>query len=267
MKQRMALAMLPCLIALLTSASASAASHAEQEPIFLSVACYKALPGKQGEFSDFLTGDARKLAEASVGQGQLIAWSAGQTVIPLGEEADCNFTTARAYRGMPDTLQFFSDEAYTKTKIKREDVQATVSSTARMQNTRLWRAVGAIGEEPGEGDYYSVDLMRAPDLGEWAEVENRIWRPVHEERTKSGPIAGWAAYALVMPRGADLPFNAATVNVLKGLKSVGAPPGYNAVFEKVHPDVNRDWIFERTEGSRTIVQSVVVRVIARVAAE
>lgn len=251
---------------LLTFGVAPIAVQAQQAPVFLQVACFKALPGKGAEFQDFLTGDARKLAQASIDLGQSVRWTASRTVIPVGEDADCDFTTARTYRGMPSSLRLVSDEALAKVNMKRDDLLAKVGSMARLRITRLWRAIDAFGEM-NEGDYYTVDLMDVSELSEWIELETKIYKPVHQERAKSGPIKAWSAYALYMPRGSGLPFNAGTVNVFKDLKSFGGPSGSSAAFEKVHPEVNRDWLRERTRKARDIVQSILAQVIARVAAQ
>ena len=96
-----------CVGLLLAWALAPVAAHAQQDT-FLHVACFKVLPGKAGEFQDFL---ATRLAQASVGQGRLVRWTASRGIIPRGEDADCDFTTARLYSGMPSSLQLVSDRA------------------------------------------------------------------------------------------------------------------------------------------------------------
>ena len=167
---------------------------------------------------------------------------------------------------MPSSLQLVSDEALAKTGMKRSDLAAKVTSAARLASLRLWRVVDGFGQN-SEGDYYTVDLMKAPNVADWIELETKIYKAVHEERANNGPIKGWAAYALVLPGGSGQPFNVATVNLLKDLAAIGGPAGYEAAFEKVHPGVNQDWLGERTQKTRDIVQSVLARVIAQVAAE
>ena len=142
------------------------------------MACFKVLPGKAGEFQDFLTGDARKLAQASVGQGRLIGWTASRGIIPRGEDADCDFTTARLYNGMPSSLQLVSDEALAKTGMKRSDLAAKVTSAARLASLRLWRVVDTFGQQLSEGDYYTVDLMAAPMISPPSTIQTAPeWNP------------------------------------------------------------------------------------------
>lgn len=112
------------------------------------------------------------------------------------------------------------------------------------------------------GDYFKIDRMDATSLDDWAEIETRIFKPVQEERAKSGHIKAWYAYRAVAPTGADRAYNAVTVNVLTGLDQLGAPAGYDKAFEKVHPDVRVDWVMEKTQNTRTIVQSTISRSIA-----
>ena len=262
MRERTRQIRLACLITGLICLVTPAVVQAQESPSFLQVACYKALPGKAATFLDFLTGDAQKVAQAGVDVGTFVSWTASRTVIPRGQDAECDFTTVRTYQGMPECLGLNSQEAYSKANLKQADIIATVRSSASLVSVRLWRGVDRLGARFSEGDYYTIDLMDVPNIPDWIEVETKIYKPVHEERMKSGPIKGWSSYSLVMPGGAGRPFNAGTVNLLKDLKSLGGPAGYNAAFAKVHRDINRDWVSERTQKSRTIVRRMLQQVIA-----
>ncbi len=256
-----------CVALVLTWAVASNMVQAQESSVFFHVACYKAQPAKALQFQEFLTTEGRRLAEAGVGQGQLVSWTASRVVIPRGEDADCDFTTARVYQGMPSSLELTTEDAFAQAKMNQADVWEKLNSMAHLVNTRLWRLVDSVGEM-SEGDYYTIDLMHAPEVSEWEELETKVYKPVHEERdTSGGPIKGWSAYALVLPGGSGREFNVGTLNVLKDLKSFGAPAGYEAAFAKVHPGVNPDWIAERTEKARDIVQTILSQTIAKVDAQ
>ncbi len=236
---------------------------ADQEPIFMYSVCYKAQPGKRAELQEFLAETAPKLAKARIAESNQIAWGASASVIPIGETAECDFITSRTYLGAPSDLALGSESARAKAGIDPEKSSAQFRSSARVINSALWRVVDGFGEI-AVGDYFKVDRMLADPVADWAAIETRIFKPVHEARAKGGPIKAWFAYAMVSPSGDDLNYNAATVNVLDGLDKLGATPGYEKAFEQTHPDLRVDWVMEKTQNTRTIVRSTVHRAIAQV---
>lgn len=99
-----------------------------------------------------------------------------------------------------------------------------------------------------------VDLMKVNpgEEGNYVELEQKVWKPIHQERINKGLIVGWVLYK-VMYSGANDEYNYATVNVYANPASL--ENSYQGIdFEKIHPgkDVNKE--FEKTLNTRTIVR-------------
>ncbi len=183
---------------------------AGQESIFMYTVCYKAQPSKRAELREFLTETAPKLAKARIAESNQIAWGANATVIPIGETAECDFITSRTYRGAPSDVALGSATASEKAGVDQQKSSAQFRSSARVISSSLWRVVDGFGDV-AVGDYFTINRMLAEPVADWAELETRIFKPVHEARAKGGPIKAWFAYAMVSPSGDDLNYNAATV--------------------------------------------------------
>ena len=99
-----------------------------------------------------------------------------------------------------------------------------------------------------------VDLMKVKpgDGGNYVELEQKVWKPIHQERINKGMLVGWVLYQ-VMYTGADDEYNYVTVNVYANPANLENP--YQGIdFEKIHPgkDINKE--FEKTMNTRTLVK-------------
>jgi len=110
-------------------------------------------------------------------------------------------------------------------------------------NTNLFAVVELMKVEPGQEANY-IDL------------EQQIWKPIHQERVKQGKLVGWILYQ-VMYTGTNDIYNYATVNVYSDLKSMENP--YDEIdFAKVHPGKDIDEEFNRTLNLRKLVKSQLI---------
>jgi hypothetical protein len=104
-----------------------------------------------------------------------------------------------------------------------------------------------------KGDYFLVNYMKVPDIGEWLAYEKKIWHPLAEAMAKDGTKSGWSVNVRILPSGSDTPFQAVTVDVF---------PSWDAVFKddtqfvdrfkQTHPDRELGTTFEQFAKLRTI---------------
>jgi len=111
------------------------------------------------------------------------------------------------------------------------------------ENTNLFAVVELMKVEPGQENNY-------------VNLEQQIWKPIHQERIKQGKLVGWILYQ-VMYTGTDDAYNYATVNVYADLKSMENPYG-DIDFAKVHPGKNMDEVFTKTVNTRKLVKSQLI---------
>src|SRR5260370_22159381 len=70
-------------------------------PIFQTLTCVKAQPGRLTEYRDFVTSNGPKLAKVAIDAGTYNTWTLLQAVRPSGEEARCDFEISTLSEGTP----------------------------------------------------------------------------------------------------------------------------------------------------------------------
>jgi hypothetical protein len=99
-----------------------------------------------------------------------------------------------------------------------------------------------------------VDFMKVKpgDEGSYVELEQKVWKPIHQERIKKGILVGWVLYQ-VMYTGANDEFNYVTVNVYGNTASLENPyQGMN--FKEIHPGKDLSEELDKTTDTRTLVK-------------
>ncbi len=100
-----------------------------------------------------------------------------------------------------------------------------------------------------------VDFMKVESgkFGEYVNLEQEIWKPMHQERMDRGKIVGWYLYAINFT-GANDEYNYATINLYSSLDSLENP--WDADIPSiVHPDKTMSQILETTLNTRIQVRS------------
>ncbi len=100
-----------------------------------------------------------------------------------------------------------------------------------------------------------VDFMKVEsgNFGEYVNLEQEVWKPMHQERMDRGKIVGWYLYAINFT-GASDEYNYATINLYSSLDSLENP--WDADIPSfVHPDKPMSEILETTLNTRIQVRS------------
>jgi hypothetical protein len=133
-----------------------------------------------------------------------------------------------------------SAEEYTK----HRDALTALKSVAVFQNQ-------AFAGSAKKGDYFQVNYMKVPDIGEWVAYEKKVWKPLAEALVKDGKEDGWSLNVAVLPNGSESPYQAVTVDVFPSWDAVFADdPQFADRFRKVHPDMELGTTFEQFEKLR-----------------
>lgn len=90
-------------------------------------------------------------------------------------------------------------------------------------------------EDEPPPQYVSVDCMKstAPD---YADIEVKLWQPMHQRRVEQGKISSWALYRVLYGDRTNCDFY--TVTVFTGAEQLNADPAFEEVFAAVYPDRN-----------------------------
>lgn len=113
---------------------------------------------------------------------------------------------------------------------------------------------GTVMAQQNTNLFIEVDLMKVKpgEEGNYVELEQKIWKPLHQERINKGIIVGWVLYQ-VMYTGADDAYNYATVNVYANPANLENPyQGIDA--GKIIPGIDVQKEIGKTLNARTLVK-------------
>jgi hypothetical protein len=246
------------------------ASFAQQtKPITATSTFYDVTDGNERAYVDFSKNSTKKLVEASMKDDPAM-----RSVIFSVRLFGGNPEPAGRYRlviirdGFPvsgtERLAAISMKA---TGMSYEDYMKKAASLRKRTGQSLRQRIASTsGDTPSgivEGDILRTDLMKImPDRGsDYYNMERNDWQPLHAERVKAGAMKSWSLWAFRSPSGASREYDAVTTAVFKDLDSAMANPGYNAIYQKLHPGGNMTGISDRARTVRTIQRVDYWRVI------
>ena len=87
-------------------------------------------------------------------------------------------------------------------------------------------------------------------------MEKEIARPMHMEQCLNGHRAGWGLYSIEFPYGADMKYDAVTVDYYNKWSDVVADD-FAAIFKKVHPTKKVEDVNKTIEAARKLVRNEV----------
>ncbi len=100
-----------------------------------------------------------------------------------------------------------------------------------------------------------ADFMKVnpEDHGKYLEVEQELWKPMHQERINQGIIVGWYLYAVEFAGSSD-EYNYVIITLYDNAMTL-ANPWQPEIPQKVHPGMKLEELMNRTHDSRTHVKS------------
>lgn len=99
---------------------------------------------------------------------------------------------------------------------------------------------------------YVVSFMKVEPakIADYLRLEREIWKPIHQERIRSGRMKSWSLYRVRFPYGAKIDYNFVTVNGYASLEDNEKP--LDDVFAKVHPSMTPEQIRKQSLDARTL---------------
>jgi len=233
-----------------------ATAHSQTtSPGYHTVACFKLKPDSSAAFQKFAADEVHKIAQGRVDSGEITTFYLLRAVFPQGQSAECDYVVVTLFSSMPHVFGHEELSAAIRKSgmsitpddyINHRNALATLVSAEVFQNQTF---VGVAKK----GDYFQVNYMRVSDadMGEYLAWEKKVWKPLAEAFLSDGKRTGWSLNLRVMPAGADLPYQAVTVDIFPSLDAVFADdPQFVDRFRKVHPDMELGTTFEQYEKLR-----------------
>ncbi|WP_321370168.1 hypothetical protein [uncultured Draconibacterium sp.] len=106
--------------------------------------------------------------------------------------------------------------------------------------------------------------VKPEDHLKYLEVEQKIWKPMHQERINQGIIASWTLYAVEFTGSADN-YNYVAITTYNDTENLETP--WNAeIPAKVHGNMSLVEMMDRTNKAREIVRTELYRSVAAIPA-
>lgn len=259
----------PVLITLVLAfvfASLPMAGTAQNEPaVFAIVDLMKVKPGDDAKYLDMEKNVWKPMHQERINQGKIIGWILYR-VLYTGTNDPYNYATVTLFDGPANLEDPWAGIDPAKILPERDldkDWTETASSRELVASNLIMRQDEVIPEAgPAEIKYIEVDYMKVKPGNEsaYVEVEQNIWKPIHNEFIKAGARVGWSLWSKVFPAGSASDYQFVTVNYFPDFQKIGAAD-YNAAYEKAHPGKNMDELGDKTTNSRDLVRSELWQVV------
>ncbi len=238
---------------------------------FVLVDCLKIPFENEAKYLDFIKNTVVPIQKERIKQGSIVMWYLYKVRF-TGASDNYNYVVVNLFdnpanienpfKGL-DVGKILPGKDLNKVLAEANTMRTIVSSTLLNRQAFIYPPNG-----PGDFKYLQIDYMKVPQGkdGEYFEVENTFWKPIHNEFIKAGSRVGWSLWGRVFPAGSGLDFQYLTANYFSDWSKIGAAY-YNDAFSKAHPGKDMNEVGEKTNASRTLVKSELWEVIERVVAQ
>jgi hypothetical protein len=253
------------IIALLLPAI-TALSQTPPQQIYVGVNFIKVHPGKQEQYRQLVEKYGKKVNEYLFKNQNLMGYYLYRVLIPSGSSADFDYAAVNVTGSLAPLLDFpmSTKDMYKKvfpemTDKMISDVQTQFDECRHIVRREIYRPVQGAQTDTARNappsKYIQVDLMRpaAGKTADYIKMEKETFLPLHNERIKMGILKGWGLYEKLMPVDSRMEFEYVTVNYYDDLNKMSE--GYAESVKKVFPQKDMNAMFTETEGTRTMVQS------------
>ncbi len=230
--------------------------YAQQEQAVYAVVDFmKVKPENVSKYIELEKTVWKPVHQERIKQGEIVGWQL-YSIRYTGTEDEYNYVTVTIFNDPSKLANTFNIDVQKVLPGKDLDklYQETLESR-ELVKTRLFVRQSSI-QESIPFNYIEVDFMHVRQGGddEYVDVEENIWKPVHEELINSRTRAGWSLWHIVFPGGYGMDYQYVTVNEFSSFSQIGSGD-YNAAFNKVHEGKNIDELMQRTLDSRVLAKS------------
>jgi hypothetical protein len=219
------------------------------------VACFKVNPDKAADYRKWEADEVHKVTQGRIDSGEINTWYLLRSVLPQGTASACDYIVVTMFPGTahllgPDEITAALQKA--GMKITAQDYINHRNAVTTLVSVAIFQNVASVGS-PKKGDYFRVNYMKVPNIEDWVAYEKKVWLPLADASTKAGLTSGWSLNVQVLPGGADLPFQAVTVDTFSTYDAVfNNDSKLFDLFRKVHPDLEVGTTFEQFGKLRTM---------------
>ena len=219
----------------------------------------------------------KKIHQANIKAGKLLLWELTQVLSPIGDHHEYNYITRHLFAGEKQMAAFYDPSYFPEnweSLLTKEEV-ALVNRTSSLRTyvkQEIWMSLeGTFAEDIDKATIQVVNFFSRPEgvsREDHITIERNIWKPFHQARIDAGAMKGWGMFGLLLPMGADMPYQEATVDLYLDMPQLFKEHFGLNPFDygrKVHGE-NAQLLYEHTLNSIVLSKAEVRRVIDAVAA-
>ena len=227
----------------------------------------KVQPGKEQAYVDLEQKTWQAIHQERLKARMIVGWYLYSVRFPAGSNYEYNYTTVNVVNKFADLDFPFSEELVLKAHPKAK-LPELINNTLAARD-RVWQKVWVLLDQvrpetpqPTPSRHVTIDYMKVKPGGEQAylDLEQKLWKPVHQLRVKSGLGGSWQLYALLYPGGSGTEYNYGTANFFKNFTDLENPyPG--DLFARALPNMALSELEAKTMSARDLVRSEVWELI------
>ena len=222
---------------------------------FLSTQYRFVSPENTAEFIKRETTYWSEVAREAIKQGKMVKWELWQKVGGWKMDERANFVFVNIYANKEDLDKQGEVWGLTTTVFPDKDVsEYETGSLSTIKHAIFYQIQASVGDQ--QAQYVRVNYAKASSVGTYTQLEDSLWKPFITEQMKAGKVkqTSWVVASVLMPVGANMPFNAITVD------------GYQVLSEAISPDFGDDAEFPDLSALNEVHQKVYIQTYALVKA-
>ena len=228
---------------------------------------FKAVPGKLAEQRQLQRELWLPIHRERAKRGLIKSWSLWESQFPSGPQGDFDFVTITTYEKFAEVEASYPAEVFTQAhpkltpKLTEAEINRRTELSRQQPRTELMRLASHTELNPQPlPPGLMLDFFQADNGGAYLSVENKYWKPMHEERIKREMLRGWQVYGAIYPSGADRPYNFITLGFYDKFAQFETPYTTELVI-KANPGVNLADMSKQTDAARKFLRKEVLKLV------
>lgn len=252
------------LVCILFAVFFSSGLDAQEEQAFVLAEYMKVKPGMHEKYRE-CEKVWKRIHEHRLEKGFITGWELERVVSPSGTNAEYDYQTITFYKSWDALDAETGDDWKSFFEILSEEERVIADQAHLFRDIvkrEIWTGQEFTFAPDAENPMYRVEnFMDIPAGGwdTWVEMEKKFAKPFIEKSIDMGNRAGWLIASLVLPRGADLPYQASTIDFYNSWEDMGKSD--EEAWNAVYADMDEEQISKRINSTRTIVRSEVRRLV------
>lgn len=260
------------VVALLLAALPMIGSAQNQaSPVFAVVEYMKVKQGDEQKYIDLERDYWKKIHQQRIKNGEIVRWVLYEVRF-AGSNDEYNYVTV-ALVNDPAKLENPFEGINPGTVLPGENVDRIMQETNESRQLVRRDLITMVSSTSMEGtpapfEYIEVNFMKIKpgNEGAYMDVENNIWKPVHQQLVNDNSRVGWAVWQIIYPAGAGNRYQYVTTNYYSDFSKLGAAD-MGGSFSKAHPGKDINQLMQKTNDSREHVRTELWREVDSVNAE